>query len=320
MTEPVQVTQQCLICNAEKEHRIHAEDNEVGHTFVPPVVPERCKHCGGTRDSRMPLSGSGSRCFDKWHELATVATGQEESCGTAPTVSTLTSEVIHPIANNASPSEGALLPDAEWNNLSPDSQHKLQTWFRLATERLQLILDEPVATGETPCSYCGVLCTPNVTACAGCAAKYLADWQEAVKPPHASGAAPQVASDEIGLRARIAELENQIKEINRSAALAKAECEASEDNSSTDIFARNLQAGASDEFKRELTGQDVREAMIALRQIGANFTIDKKWLEPMATALNSRLVPVEQSSRSVQRRVALQKGEAIPTFEPQEGQ
>jgi len=72
-----------------------------------------------------------------------VAPPREEPCGTAQIASILTNADTHPIAKIAPPSEEVLLPDDEWKNLSPDSQHKLQTWFRLATERLQLILDEP---------------------------------------------------------------------------------------------------------------------------------------------------------------------------------
>lgn len=69
---------------------------------------------------------------------------QEALCGTAVNADTSTNVAILPTVKNASPSGEVLLPDAEWNSLSLESQHKLQTWFRLATERLQAILDEPV--------------------------------------------------------------------------------------------------------------------------------------------------------------------------------
>ena len=68
---------------------------------------------------------------------------EESLCGTAGDADTLMNEATHLTATDAYLFEGHLLPEAEWKNLSPDSQHKLQTWFRLATERLQLILDEP---------------------------------------------------------------------------------------------------------------------------------------------------------------------------------
>jgi hypothetical protein len=66
---------------------------------------------------------------------------QEAICGTAPRVTTSMNEATLPTVKIAPPSEEVLLPDAEWKNLSPDSQHKLQTWFRLATEHLQVILN-----------------------------------------------------------------------------------------------------------------------------------------------------------------------------------
>jgi len=69
--------------------------------------------------------------------------GQEALCGTAETAATSMNEGILPIANNAAPSGGLLLPEEEWIHLSNETRNKLQTWFRLATERLQLILDEP---------------------------------------------------------------------------------------------------------------------------------------------------------------------------------
>lgn len=47
------------------EIEIHKREGAVGITDKP-----RCVHCGGTKDSPMPLSSEGARCFDKWHREA----------------------------------------------------------------------------------------------------------------------------------------------------------------------------------------------------------------------------------------------------------
>jgi hypothetical protein len=79
--------------------------------------------------------------MERWTKMKSA---QEALCGTAVNADTSTNVAILPTVKNASPSGEVLLPDAEWNSLSLESQHKLQTWFRLASERLQAILDEPV--------------------------------------------------------------------------------------------------------------------------------------------------------------------------------
>jgi hypothetical protein len=74
---------------------------------------------------------------------------QEALCGTAGSADTSTNTAILPTVKNASPSGEALLPQNEWANLSLESQHKLQTWYRLATERLQAILDSDEFDGDS---------------------------------------------------------------------------------------------------------------------------------------------------------------------------
>ena len=78
-----------------------------------------------------------------------VYSAQEALCGTAVNADTSTNMAILPTVKNASPSGEALLPDTEWASLSLESQHKLQTWFRLATERLQAILDSDEFDGDS---------------------------------------------------------------------------------------------------------------------------------------------------------------------------
>jgi len=75
---------------------------------------------------------------------------QEALCGTAGLAAISMNEATLPTARIAPPSDLVLLPDAEWKSLSPDSQHKLQTWFRLATERLQAILDSAEFDEDSP--------------------------------------------------------------------------------------------------------------------------------------------------------------------------
>lgn len=66
----------------------------------------------------------------------------EGPCGTAA-VNTSTSEDTHPTAKVVSPSEELLLlPESEWERLSPDSRGKVRKWFDLAEKYLQAILDE----------------------------------------------------------------------------------------------------------------------------------------------------------------------------------
>jgi hypothetical protein len=93
------------------------------------------------RPNDLPIGWPGAINLPQPDRLAETPT--EVLCGTVPNVITSMNEAILHTAKIAPPSEEALLPDREWDNLCPDSQHKLQTWFRLATERLQLILDEP---------------------------------------------------------------------------------------------------------------------------------------------------------------------------------
>lgn len=76
---------------------------------------------------------------------------QEESCGTVENVITSTSVGLLPTVKAAWPSEAAhLLPEAEWNQLSPDSQAKVKKWFEIATEHLQGMIDAaaPVAAQQ----------------------------------------------------------------------------------------------------------------------------------------------------------------------------
>lgn len=93
------------------------------------------------------------RPYAAWEQHNQPPRGQpepkEQSCGTA-SADISTNEATLPTVKIAPPSEAALLPDVEWKSLSPDSQRKLQTWFRLATERLQLILDEKSGQPEQP--------------------------------------------------------------------------------------------------------------------------------------------------------------------------
>jgi hypothetical protein len=84
-------------------------------------------------------------CGEAWRPL----TAQEALCGTAANVDTSTNTAILPTVKNASPSGEALLPETEWASLSLESQHKLQTWYRLATERLQAILDSDEFAGDS---------------------------------------------------------------------------------------------------------------------------------------------------------------------------
>jgi hypothetical protein len=79
----------------------------------------------------------------------TKLSAQEALCGTARDATTSMNQAILPTVRNALPSGGQLLPENEWNSLSLETQNKLHTWFRLATERLQLILDEQPPIAES---------------------------------------------------------------------------------------------------------------------------------------------------------------------------
>jgi hypothetical protein len=120
---------------------------------------EECPACGsGSREMRWCSNPSHGKvvhavvrfecttCTSIWHDL----TAQEVLCGTARHAATSTIEDSRLTANSACASEAPLLPDEEWNHLSLESRGKLATWFRLATERLQLILDEPPTPASPP--------------------------------------------------------------------------------------------------------------------------------------------------------------------------
>lgn len=98
--------------------------------LVPPAVP-----------------GAGSAAPTKRAAGASLpqvpATAQEVLCGSAKNADTSMNQATRHTAMDVLPSEVHHLPEEEWRHLSKDSRDKLATWFRLATERLQLILDQP---------------------------------------------------------------------------------------------------------------------------------------------------------------------------------
>jgi hypothetical protein len=65
---------------------------------------------------------------------------EEEPCGTAENATISTTKDTRPTAKTVSPSGELLL---EWPQLSKESREKVAKWFQLASERLQMILDEP---------------------------------------------------------------------------------------------------------------------------------------------------------------------------------
>ena len=126
-----------------------ASEGPVGGT-VAIDVDGSTRRCCNTCSASIPWDSKTGLCASCESPAPTASfrtrellQGQEALCGTAETAATSMNEGILPIANNAAPSGGLLLPEEEWIHLSNETRNKLQTWFRLATERLQLILDEP---------------------------------------------------------------------------------------------------------------------------------------------------------------------------------
>jgi hypothetical protein len=106
----------------------------------------RCHDCSGTVIYKE--TAEGYEVFHSCHagaqvrEMFAAKPAQEALCGTAGLAAISMNEATRLTATDAYLFEGRLLPEEEWNSLSLDSQEKLRKWFRLATERLQSILDE----------------------------------------------------------------------------------------------------------------------------------------------------------------------------------
>jgi len=89
------------------------------------------------------LTAALNAALDRQH--AEPPSAQEALCGSASNADISMNAASRPTATDVWPSDtkAQLLPDQEWNALSNESKNKVQKWFDLAAERLQLILDEP---------------------------------------------------------------------------------------------------------------------------------------------------------------------------------